>query len=143
MELQLTRRNVTPGSLKSHRNKWPYLTNTPSLQEMLPHQPGRAGPPALHSPTGRTVPSRGGAERHPLADTGSTTHPEGRAGKHIRAAGPVAVSELDFQFPLTILMILKVHLDPRRFLPLNKLRTSSLSQICTDNLISYDLISPN
>lgn len=106
MELRLTRRNVTPGSLKSHRNKWPYLTNTPSLQEMLPH-------------------------------------PEGRAGKHIRAAGPVAVSELDFQFPLTILMILKVHLDPRRFLPLNKLRTSSLSQICTDNLISYDLISPN
>lgn len=60
----------------------------------LPHQPGRAGPPALHSPTGRTVPSRGGAERHPLADTGSTTHPEGRAGKHIRAAGPVAVSEV-------------------------------------------------
>lgn len=51
--------------------------------------------------------------------------------------------QLDFQFPLTILMILKVHLDPRRFLPLNKLRTSSLSQICTDNLISYDLISPN
>lgn len=37
MELRLTRRNITPGSLKSHRNKWPYLTNTPSLQEMLPH----------------------------------------------------------------------------------------------------------
>lgn len=51
--------------------------------------------------------------------------------------------QLDFQFPLTILMVLKVHLDPRRFLPVNKLRTSSLSQIRTDNLISCDLISPN
>jgi len=33
--------------------------------------------------------------------------------------------QLDFQFPLLILMVLKARLDPRHFLSLNKSRASS------------------
>lgn len=53
-----------------------------------------AGPPTPRSPSGRTPPSRGGAERRQLADTGREAHPEGRPSKHFRVAGPVAASEV-------------------------------------------------